>query len=58
MATIAEEWVQEGKNEGKIEGKIEDAIKMIEFGMTDDVINHIKGLPQDRIADIRKNCKK
>ncbi|HEX2955521.1 MAG TPA: Rpn family recombination-promoting nuclease/putative transposase [Chitinispirillaceae bacterium] len=58
MATIAEEWVREGKIEGKIEGKEEDAQKMIEYGMTDEVIHHVTGLPMNRIVEIRNNLKK
>jgi predicted transposase/invertase (TIGR01784 family) len=53
MATIAEEWVKEGK----IEGKEEDAKKMAEFGMTDEVIHHVTGLPLERIAEIRRALK-
>lgn len=62
MTTIAEKWVQEGEAKGeakgKVEGKVEDATKMVELGMTDDVIHTITNLPLSTITEIRSNVRK
>ena len=42
-----------GKIEGKIEGKIDTARRMIDEGLSDDLIKRVTGLSQDEIEDLR-----
>jgi predicted transposase/invertase (TIGR01784 family) len=48
-----EEGKIKGKNEGKIEGKIEDAQRMLQKGMSKELIQEITGLPAEKIDELK-----
>ncbi|MDG5815261.1 hypothetical protein QA601_09240 [Chitinispirillales bacterium ANBcel5] len=73
MPTIAEKWFLDGKAEGKLEGKaegvaegqikgkveekIQTAEKMIAMGMSDEQIEKITALDNEKIKELRVNKK-
>ncbi|NLL13480.1 MAG: Rpn family recombination-promoting nuclease/putative transposase [Fibrobacter sp.] len=49
---------KEGKIEGKIEGKLEDAQRMLQKGMSKELILEITGLPFEKIVELEKSIEK
>ncbi len=62
MPTIADSWIREGIEQGieqeREDGKSITAVKMIENGMCTSDIRKITGLSVQKIAALRKKCKK